>query len=763
MSSQPSGSISVDIGAVGVLQFTAVPETRVTLDSLSLQVSSEDTTVDIKGSHVSLPTDHPLDANLFWSVRYEDGTTTEFKVEGSLHFPQPSRFEFLERRADNTEGRPVLKVFDHRLFGKGKVCVRLEVKYPHCKPALLEPGQITFDNAFIVEVRTAQGTSSLGVLDTPRIPARVSIGAPLYLSLSTTGVAARYMGGTGSFKLSIREIDEGKGEVPSNEGVREQVIWPEGPARTLRTHVYRVGCELQPEQAFAIFNYQESNERGEFELAYSMAVAKQGDAYQELVTDRLWLLTSRPRLTSFSLRFEGSAEDGKPSPRLVASGTIEGFDAQVVIKLELALFRKVRGVLSRFGTPSFAFAAGGHFDVEIYRFADADDGAPDELLKFIQDFRVPSKRPAAEPPVLFAALRFAEDTVSSKGPLSRSFDWDARTFAALDAKEALCAQAVARWVCSSEAKTGYTSIVALQKRMRGQMEYEQDPQFEGTRPMILRHAGRTITISVGGETKSVDIDDFMWNWEPEKRNAVGSNDKYRQAWRGILLGSPPPTPEATDLSIELQDAPDAPTPELRVLSWLEKYQPNIAKAERTWGVDRRAIAGAIAWEALWNPHKSYYGPLGRFRGAGKVHDTDLEHRVYDDNIMEPPTDWSLAKELEMSGVINPIRTEDQRKQYLSTVDGSLEYIGAAMHEFIRIARQSGYDLNCDLPILAFFFNARTLKKARKSFETKRAPEKLHWVDNQMAPWVKNNMPFLEKAVGKPETPLCSGDAPYSEP
>ena len=66
---------------------------------------------------------------------------------------------------------------------------------------------------------------------------------------------------------------------------------------------------------------------------------------------------------------------------------------------------------------------------------------------------------------------------------------------------------------------------------------------------------------------------------------------------------------AEDLSFEMDNAPfmSVPThlsgltlPQMRVLAWLRKYSLQIAAAEQRWRVDRRAIAGAIAWEALEN-------------------------------------------------------------------------------------------------------------------------------------------------------------------
>lgn len=55
------------------------------------------------------------------------------------------------------------------------------------------------------------------------------------------------------------------------------------------------------------------------------------------------------------------------------------------------------------------------------------------------------------------------------------------------------------------------------------------------------------------------------------------------------------------ISIELTDAPQASTSEGRVFLWMVKNISGIVATEQQFSIDRRAIAGAIAWEALLNP------------------------------------------------------------------------------------------------------------------------------------------------------------------
>src|SRR5207245_9453123 len=69
-------------------------------------------------------------------------------------------------------------------------------------------------------------------------------------------------------------------------------------------------------------------------------------------------------------------------------------------------------------------------------------------------------------------------------------------------------------------------------------------------------------------------------------------------------------------SFELQGPdPKTSSPEAAVNYWLQLHSAEIATSEQQWNVDRRAIAGAIAWEALQNPLNVSF----RASGPGKPH------------------------------------------------------------------------------------------------------------------------------------------------
>ena len=212
-------------------------------------------------------------------------------------------------------------------------------------------------------------------------------------------------------------------------------------------------------------------------------------------------------------------------------------------------------------------------------------------------------------------------------------------------------------------------------------------------------------------------------------------------------------PGQAKISVELQDAPEASTSTGRVFLWLVKNISGIVDTERAYSVDRRAIAGAIAWEALQNPKDSLEQELrtatgtARFSGPGKVH--------YKESLL-PTTSYTppgitAAIEIEQRGKL-PVQTEEQRRQILATTAGALRYIGAIMRECSDIAAQSGYYLDCDPPSLATFYNSWDVHEVERLFSQRRAPAPL--AANEMGTWVTENMTFIEMAVGKPPASFC---------
>jgi len=134
------------------------------------------------------------------------------------------------------------------------------------------------------------------------------------------------------------------------------------------------------------------------------------------------------------------------------------------------------------------------------------------------------------------------------------------------------------------------------------------------------------------------------------------------------------------ISWELSDAWTLPRPTVQLagvsparpqaLSWLEAHNATIVGVERRRRVDRRAIAAAIAWEAL----KNTMWPFSRRAVVvGKVH-----------------TNGSVVQQVEEAGYL-PRRSDEAHRELLRNADQSIEYISAIMEAHADIAEDpTGY-------------------------------------------------------------------------
>ncbi len=119
--------------------------------------------------------------------------------------------------------------------------------------------------------------------------------------------------------------------------------------------------------------------------------------------------------------------------------------------------------------------------------------------------------------------------------------------------------------------------------------------------------------------------------------AESGDDKFRY--------SPTPGKVRDRISVELNNAGKLPDPktkiqglapaEKKVLSWVQSNSDLINTFANKWGVDRKAVAGIIMWEALENPSKI------QVWGVGKFHFTEPTK----------PFTESLAEQLEKRGYL----------------------------------------------------------------------------------------------------------------
>ena len=216
-----------------------------------------------------------------------------------------------------------------------------------------------------------------------------------------------------------------------------------------------------------------------------------------------------------------------------------------------------------------------------------------------------------------------------------------------------------------------------------------------------------------------------------------------------------PEPENDVVSGELKDAPRISVlnkqkamslSEMPVFAWLRLYTPQIAAAEKQFNVDRRAIAGAIAWEALQNI--STHNPFSRWSGPGKIH---YKRGFWEKNRNKP----TVAQETEDAGYLPKQKSDDARGKYFEDPTHSIFYIAAIMRGGADAAEENGYIMSNRPDILADFYQAHNLGPWKAHLAAKRGTPLV--AGNEMAHWVNTHLGFLEDAVGKPEVKLMSID------
>ena len=195
------------------------------------------------------------------------------------------------------------------------------------------------------------------------------------------------------------------------------------------------------------------------------------------------------------------------------------------------------------------------------------------------------------------------------------------------------------------------------------------------------------------------------------------------------------------LSYELWNAPCAPTVTERVDLWLIARRPLFIAAERRFHVDRRAIAGVIAYEALDDIHPSSLFGLTRSDGPGKVH--------YKEGYLTEGL--PAAKQVELMGLL-PRQTLSTRKRLLSSDEGAITYIAAIMSALAKEASDHGYDLRCNPKILATLYAGWAPISASQLFDVRRYPDPLRL--NASGSWVAGHLGTLDNDVGAPEPRVC---------
>lgn len=232
-----------------------------------------------------------------------------------------------------------------------------------------------------------------------------------------------------------------------------------------------------------------------------------------------------------------------------------------------------------------------------------------------------------------------------------------------------------------------------------------------------------------------------------------------------LLATPPPSTLGVSyvmddsLSYEVADAPAVCVPtalpvislaEMRVIALLREHLSLFLDAESKFQVDRRAIAGAVAWEGLvnnkWGTNLAHKFGIGRSVGWGKDHITSNW--------------WGNVKgtwpsEVERRGLLAS-QSFDDRKALLATPEGAVQYIAAAMDLIATIYETAGSPGICspgirnNPVILTNVYNGSTAEEWETHVKTIATDYRLH-PGNDMAYWlvIQRNMTLVEDGVGTP--------------
>ncbi len=194
----------------------------------------------------------------------------------------------------------------------------------------------------------------------------------------------------------------------------------------------------------------------------------------------------------------------------------------------------------------------------------------------------------------------------------------------------------------------------------------------------------------------------------------------------------------------------------QVLAWLRANRAEIIDAEQTFRVDRRAIAGAIAWEMLENVAKQQR----IWAGPGKLHLVDYDkHHLLASSVQIMYNFWvlgdlgkgTLAEEVEQRGYV-PKLSYGARFSALQSTSGAIKYIAASMAAFAEIAeRYTSEDLRNRPEILTNAYQSKTLTTWEAAV-SKKPPGAPFVGGNPMDIWVSSHIAFLEDGVGKPNLP-----------
>jgi hypothetical protein len=209
-----------------------------------------------------------------------------------------------------------------------------------------------------------------------------------------------------------------------------------------------------------------------------------------------------------------------------------------------------------------------------------------------------------------------------------------------------------------------------------------------------------------------------------------------------LGSSPKPAPSfRSTMRTQLPGGATLSKRELRVLAWLRDNKAAILDAERTFSVDRRAIAAVIAWEAMHNIMRAGL----RGVGPGKMHAYSSKWAGV---ISFLPKGNAIPQQVEDRGLVPKPKNDDERAIRMTTPIGAMTYIAAAMRAAIDIAAAFGFDISHDLAALTSFYQGHDLRSWERHVKAKKARGEITFVAaDPIAVWTMSHVAYLESVLG----------------
>jgi hypothetical protein len=200
--------------------------------------------------------------------------------------------------------------------------------------------------------------------------------------------------------------------------------------------------------------------------------------------------------------------------------------------------------------------------------------------------------------------------------------------------------------------------------------------------------------------------------------------------------------------------------QMQVLAWLRANKATIIRFARKFRVDRRAIAGAIAFEMLENIHTAPVTVPGIPSidvGPAKVHVWVGSQKHIGSSIIF--MEWNRvfsdigngtwAKDVEDRKYLSS-QSPESRQVLLSTNEGAITYIAAIMADIADLCEENKLrSIRYDPIILTNVYHGK-LPKEWEDY-VKSLPTSHHFKGgNPMDKWIAAHMDFIEDGVGRQE-------------